>query len=181
MQRIKSIEPENASLEIKELYKQVENDLGMLPNMVKTLATAPVVVKAYLNFWGLVGQGVLPVSLKEKIALHVSEANGCSYCVSAHCAMSKGAGLADEEVLDSRQGQSPDRKTDLALKFANRILETRGAVTSQEIEGLREVGYTDQEITEIIALIIFTQFSNYFNNAAGTLNDFPKAAELVAN
>jgi uncharacterized peroxidase-related enzyme len=181
MQRIKAIETVNASQEMQELYQQVENNLGMVPNMVKTLANAPVAAKAYISFWGLMEQGVLPTSLKEKISLLVSEANGCSYCVSVHCALSKGAGLADEEVLDSRQGQSPDRKTDQALKFASRVLDTRGAVTTDEVNALRNVGYTDQEITEMIALIVFVQFSNYFNNAAGTINDFPKVVELSAN
>lgn len=180
MQRIPTVESENASNEVKELYQQVESKLGMLPNFIKTLANAPIAAKAYIQFNNLVVQGVLPVSLREKISLRVSEANGCSYCVSVHCALSKGAGLAEEEVKDSRQGQSPDRKTDLAIKFAERILDTRGAVTTDEIEGLRDVGYTDQEITEIITVVVFTQFSNYFNNAAGTVNDFPKAVELVA-
>ena len=181
MPRMNAIEPENANQEMQELYQQVENNLGMLPNMVKTLANAPVVAKSYISFWNLMEQGVLPTSLKEKISLLVCEANGCSYCISVHCALSKGAGLADEEVLDSRQGQSPDRKTDQALKFASRILDTRGAVTTDEMDALRNVGYTDQEITEMVALIVFVQFSNYFNNAVGTVNDFPKADALVAN
>lgn len=180
MQRIQAIEPEKASKEVKNIYQQVENNIGMLPNFIKTLANAPIAAKAYIQFNDLVVQGVLPVSLREKISLRISEANGCSYCVSVHCTLSKGAGLADEEVKDSRQGQSPDRKTDLAIKFAERIMDARGAVTTDEIDGLREVGYTDQEITEIITVVIFTQFSNYFNNAAGTVNDFPKAVELAA-
>ncbi|MBT5469033.1 MAG: peroxidase-related enzyme [Nitrospina sp.] len=180
MQRIQAIESENASNEVKDLYQQVENELGMLPNLIKTLANAPIAAKAFIQFKNLVAQGVLPVALREKISLRISEANGCSYCVSAHCALSKGAGLADEEVRDSRQGQSPDRKTDLAIKFAERVMDARGSVTTDEIDGLRDVGYSDQEITEIITVVIFTQFSNYFNNAAGTVNDFPKAAVLAA-
>ncbi len=181
MQRIKAIEADQANCQVKELYQGVENNLGMVPNMIKTMANSPAVVSAYISFRGFMDKGVLPVALKEQISLYVSESNGCSYCISVHCALSKTAGLRDEEVRDGRKGQSPDVKTNTALKFVGRILETRGAVTTEEVTAMTKAGYTDEEITEIIALVVFVTFSNYFNNVTGTLNDFPKAAALSAN
>lgn len=181
MQRIKTIENDQANDRVKDLYREVESNLGTVPNMIRTMANSPVVAEAYVNFWNLLGQGVLPATLKEQISLYVSEANGCSYCVSVHCALSKAAGLRDEEVRDGRLGQSPDVKTDTALKFVGRILETRGAVTTEEVKGMCDAGFSSEEVTEIIALVTFTIFSNYFNNITGTVNDFPKATELVAN
>mgnify|MGYP003759705271 FL=1 len=74
MQRIQAIESENASNEVKDLYQQVENELGMLPNLIKTLANAPIAAKAFIQFKNLVAQGVLPVALREKISLSVSRA-----------------------------------------------------------------------------------------------------------
>ena len=181
MQRIKAVEIDKASDRVKGIYREVESKVGTVPNMIKTMANAPFVAKAYLNFWDLLGQGTLPAPLSEQIALHVSESNGCAYCVSVHCALSKGAGLRDEEVRDGRLGQSPDSKTNTALKFVNRIIETRGAVTTEEVSGMYGAGFSNEEVTEIIGLVVFTIFSNYFNNVAGTINDFPKAAELVAS
>jgi len=181
MQRIQTIEADKASERVKDLYREVESNLGMVPNMIRTMANSPVVAEAYVNFWNLMGQGVLPVPLREQISLYVAESNGCVYCVSAHCALSKGAGLRDEEVRDGRLGQSPDFKTDTALKFVGRILEGRGSVTTEEVTGMRDAGFSDEEITEIVALVAFVIFSNYFNKVTGTVNDFPKATELVAN
>lgn len=180
MQRVKTIESDKASARVKELYQGVENNLGTVPNMIRTMANSPVVAEAYVSFWDLMSQGVLPATLREQISLYVAESNGCSYCVSAHCALSKAAGLRDEEVRDGRLGQSPDVKTDTALKFVSRILETRGAVRTEEVTGMRDAGYSDEEITEIIALVAFVIFSNYFNNVTGTVNDFPRVAELVS-
>ena len=181
MQRIQAIETDKANGRVKDLYQEVESNLGMVPNMIKTMANAPVVAEAYINFKNLLDEGVLSEHLKEQIALHVSESNGCAYCVSVHCALSKGAGLRDEEVRDGRLGQSPDSKAHTALHFAGRILEIRGAVTTEEVTEMSNAGFTDEEITEVIALVVFTIFSNYFNNVVGTLNDFPKAAELALN
>ncbi len=40
---------------------------------------------------------MLSTKLREQIALTVSEANGCGYCVAAHCAIGKSVGLSDVE------------------------------------------------------------------------------------
>ena len=179
MQRIKAIELEQTKGKTRELLEDAGNKLGMVPVMLTTFANSPVALEAYLNFWETLGKGVLPVDLREKIALHVAESNGCSYCVSAHCAISKSAGISDEEIHDSRQGQSPDRKTEAALQFVGRVLDTKGAVSSDEIERLKNLGFSDEEITEIIANVVFVIFSNYFNNVAGTVIDFPQVKELT--
>jgi uncharacterized peroxidase-related enzyme len=180
MQRVKSIEIGQAHERVKNLYQEVQKNLGMVPNMIKTMANSPVVAEAYVTFWNLMAKGVLPAALREQISLYVAESNGCSYCVSAHCALSKSAGLRDEEVRDGRLGQSPNVKTNTALKFVGRILETRGSVTTEDFSAMRASGFTDEEVTEVIALVAFVIFSNYFNNATGTTNDFPQPAKLVA-
>lgn len=181
MPRIKTVEIDQANPRVKVLYQEVENNLGRVPNMIRTMANAPVVAEAYVSFWNLLGQGVLPATLREQISLYVAESNGCSYCVSAHCALSKASGLRDEEIRDGRLGQSPDVKTHTALKFVGRILETRGRVTAEEVAAVRKAGYSDEEITEIIAWVAFVIFSNYFNNVTGTVNDFPQATALATN
>ncbi len=179
MPRLMTVEPEHASDEVKKLYQEVENNFGMVPNLIKTLANSPVAAEAYLTFWNLLGKGVLPANLREQVALHVAEENGCSYCVSAHCAISKSVGMRDEEIQDGRQGTSPDRKTDAALKFAGKVLDTRGAVKTEDIQQLKNLGYSEEEITEIIAIVVHAIFGNYFSNVAGTVNDFPIAPELA--
>ena len=53
-----------------------------------------------------------------------------------------------------------------------------GWVTDEELQGVRDAGYGDGEINEIIATIAITIFSNYFNHVAETEVDFP-AVELA--
>lgn len=181
MQRIKAIEIGEAQGRVKNLYQEVQKNLGMVPNMIKTMANSPVVAEAYVNYWNLMTQGVLSATLREQISLYVAESNGCPYCVSAHCALSKAAGLRDEEVRDGRLGQSPNVKTNTALKFVGRVLESRGSITTEDFTAMRASGFSDEEITEVLALVSFVIFSNYFNNATGTTNDFPQPAKLAAH
>ena len=52
MQRISAIDPSQASGKGRQLLDAVQAKLGITPNLMKTLATAPAALEAYLNFSG---------------------------------------------------------------------------------------------------------------------------------
>ncbi|MDP7557194.1 MAG: hypothetical protein QF687_04845 [Nitrospinaceae bacterium] len=90
-----------------------------------------------------------------------------------------GAIIRTSACRDGRRGSSPDSKADAALKFVERVIDTRGKVSDAKLKKIRKAGYADEEITEIVGNIAFSIFSNYFNNIAETEIDFPVAPELV--
>ena len=48
------------------------------------------------------------------------------------------------------------------------------------MQHLRQSGYTDGQIAEIVAHVALNLFTNYFNHVAGTDVDFPAAPQLAA-
>jgi hypothetical protein len=76
---------------------------------------------------------------KCRSALLVSEPTGFEYCVSAHTAIGKFAGLTDQQILNSRQGQGTSPKDTAALTFARELLEKRGQVPANSIRALRDM------------------------------------------
>ena len=50
MPRLTAIDPATASGEAKALLDGVEKKLGLAPNILRTMANAPAVLKAYLGF-----------------------------------------------------------------------------------------------------------------------------------
>jgi AhpD family alkylhydroperoxidase len=108
MERISPVNPQTAQGRAKELLDAVKAKLGIVPNMTRAMAVSPPVLDAYLGFNGALSHGVLPARLREQLALDVGEENHCDYCVSAHSVIGKGAGLTDQDVLDSRRGTSAD-------------------------------------------------------------------------
>ena len=50
MPRLTAVDPATASGEAKELLDAVEQKLGMAPNIVRTMANSPAVLKAFLGF-----------------------------------------------------------------------------------------------------------------------------------
>jgi uncharacterized peroxidase-related enzyme len=178
MSRLNAINPDSAEGKAKELMDGVKQKLGMVPNFFRTMANAPAVLQAYLGFSGALKEGVLPDGLREQIALAVSEMNGCEYCVAAHTAIGKMVGLSEEELINSRRGTGSDAKVDAVLKFSRQAVEKRGWVSDEDVSALRNAGYGDTEIVEIVANIALNLFTNTFNHVAGTEVDFPKAPEL---
>ncbi len=174
MPRFLAISPEDAAGRAKELLDSVQATLGMIPNLMRTMANSPAVLEAYLNFTGALAMGSLPATLREQIALTVAEVNGCDYGLAAHSAVGKVVGLSRQDILDSRQGTSPDRRVDAALQFARTVRHQRGRVGDREVARLRRAGYSDGEIAEIVANVALNLFSNYFNHVAGTVVDFPE-------
>jgi uncharacterized peroxidase-related enzyme len=181
MERITPINVQNAQGRARELLDAVKAKLGIVPNMTRGMAVSPPVLDAYVGFIGALGHGVLPARVREQLALDVAEANHCDYCVSAHSALGKRAGLSEQDMLDSRRGtSSADPKADVLLRFARTVLEKRGVIKDADIAAVREAGYGDAEIAEVVAHVGLNVFTNYFNNVAGTAIDFPKAAPLCA-
>jgi uncharacterized peroxidase-related enzyme len=180
MSRINPISKENADPKALEILTAVKKALGVIPNMVSTMAQSPAVANAYVGFSHALSQGSLPAKIRERIALTVAEQNSCGYCLAAHTFIGKKTGLSDDEVVNARRGTSEEPKVAAALAFAAKVVEQRGQVTDADFAALRQHGFTDGEITEIIANVVLNIFTNYFNVVAGTEIDFPAAPALTA-
>ena len=180
MPRIQPVDRDNAPNTTAKLLDGVQKKMGGVPNIIATMAQSPAVANAYLGFSQAVASGSLSARLREQIALVVGETNSCGYCVSAHTALGKKAGLSEQDTRDARRAEATDEKETQALQFARQIVTIQGHVTDEDVERVRQAGYTDGEIAEIVANVSLNIFTNYFNHVAGTEIDFPAAPELTA-
>ena len=94
MSRLPALDPEMATGSAKRLLQGVEKKLGFDPNIMRTMANSPAVLEGYLNFSGALSKGNFSPKFREQIALTVSELNDCQYCLSAHAALGRMAGLS---------------------------------------------------------------------------------------
>ena len=103
MSRIAAIDPRTATGEAKALLDAVQARLGVTPNFIRVLAHAPKALEGFLGLHGAAAGFNLDPATQERIALAVAEAHACQYCVSAHTAIGRGAGLSNEEMLLNRR------------------------------------------------------------------------------
>ena len=173
------IDPNTAQGKAKELLDVIKAKSGRVPNILKTMAHSPAALQAYLGLSGAFADAKLPLKVREQIALAVGEDNKCHYCVAAHSAIGKHAGLTPEEIEAGRRAKSPDPKTDAILRFAKRLSAQRGNVTDPELAEIRKAGCSDEEILEIITTVSLNLFTNYVNHVADTAIDFPQVPLLA--
>src|SRR5215831_8219252 len=116
----------------------------------------------------------LDVKTRERIALAVAQVNGCDYCLSANSYLGLNlAKISPDEVALDRKGKSGDAKANAAVHFAARVLRERGHITGADIKAVRDAGYSDGQVVEILAVTAENIFTNLLNVVAETDIDFP--------
>jgi AhpD family alkylhydroperoxidase len=174
MQTIQPIQDEHRDSQTERLLNVVRGELGLTPNMMKTMAQSPAALEGYLNLSGALASGVLDPQLREQVALAVAQANRCEYSLAAHIALGRKAGLTEDEILASREARAADSRSDAALKFVRDLVIHRGDLLAGNLRRLRDENYRDGEIVELVALAALNIFGNYFNRVAETDLDFPR-------
>jgi uncharacterized peroxidase-related enzyme len=150
----------------------VQKGLGVTPNLFRVAAQSPTALESLVAQFGAASKGSFDARTREAIALAVSESNGCDYCLSAHTALGKGAGLDEDAVALARAGKSNDGRIGALLKLTRTIVDHRGRI-GDALEDARKAGISDAQVVELVSNIALTTFTNYLNEVAGTDIDFP--------
>lgn len=165
----------------KPVLDAVHKQLGVVPNMFRLIATSPAALQGFAANNGALSK-TLDVRTRERIAIAVAQVNGCDYCLSAHTYLGLNlAKISPEEVALNRKGESSDAKADAAVRFATKVVRERGKVGDSDIKAVRDAGFSDGQIVEIIAVTAENVFTNLLNVVAQTDIDFPvvRAAEAA--
>lgn len=163
------------------LLQAVHQQIGSVPNLFRLVSHSPAALEGYLGMNGALAKGELPAPTRERIALAVAEINGCNYCLSAHTYMGKHlAKLDDAEIAANRSGASNDPKADAAVRFAAKVVQLRGKVSSDDVAAVKAAGYSDAQVVEIVQHVALNTWTNYINEVAGTEVDFPVVQARLA-
>jgi AhpD family alkylhydroperoxidase len=176
MPRLNPIDPAQATGRAKEIF---EGPLkGKAFNIFRSMANSPAALDVYLGMSGALHHAHLNAKELEAIQLVIGEANNCGYCVAAHTAIGKGAGMTEQQTIDARRGKGPDAKIDVLVKFVLAVHEKRGMVSDGDVSALRAAGYGDGHIAEAIASYTLAIYTNYFNHVNQTPIDFPAVSKI---
>jgi uncharacterized peroxidase-related enzyme len=180
MPRLAAIDPARADSRTKPLLDAVHRKLGVTPNMMRTMAQSPAVLKGYLDLAGALSAASVDARTQELIAIAVAETNGCEYCLSAHTAIGGLFKIPAADLDAARDIRNANPRTAAMLRFARTVVATRGKVSDADVAAVRNAGATDAEIAEVIAVAALNVFTNLFNNVAGTDVDFPRVSPRLA-
>jgi len=176
MSRINTVTQATADAEQKPLLEAIQGKLGIVPNFLGVFANSPDALKAFLGLHAITETGNLDHQTGERIALAIAQGNDCEYCLSAHTAIGRKAGLSSDEMNANRAGTSQDTKAAAAVVFAKALNDNLGNVTQAELNAVREAGYGDAEIIEIITHVGMNILTNMVGKASQVDIDFPKVS-----
>jgi len=160
--------------ELNHSLREASMHLREIPNFLRILAHSPAALKACVLFDQALAQGRLTPQQREQIALTIAEINGCSYSLSLHCHLARHFGLSGEDIRLARRATAADPQAKAMLRFAQTMVLQRGEISPDDFQPLRQTGFTDAQIIEIIIAIGQNIFANYFNTAVRTPVDFPR-------
>jgi alkylhydroperoxidase family enzyme len=80
----------------------------------------------------------------------------------------------------NRDGHSADAKADAAVGFAVKLVNTRGHVSDADLRAVKDAGYDDAQVIEIVLHVALNTLTNYVNEVARTEIDFPAVSAKAA-
>jgi len=173
MIRSAALRPGQVPADSKPTLDTFAKNIGFTPNMLATFAQSTIAFNAWATLRGSLSKA-LDVKTRESIALAVSEVNGCNYCLAVYSSGAEHiAKLPADEIILARKGHATDPKRDAAVQFAHKVIQTRGKVSDADLKAVRDAGYTDANVMEIVALVAMYSLTNFFNNTFDPEEDFP--------
>jgi uncharacterized peroxidase-related enzyme len=158
-------------------FSAVKKEFGFIPNFFRAQTARRDLIEAELGLVEaiLVKEGALSRRQKEYVFLVCSAANLSTYCVTAHCEIVRLLGIKgpepEEVAIDHRSTDIPPADKAL-LDFARTLTVRPTSVGQKDIDALRGVGFTDQQIMEAIVMVGLAKFGNYIAFGLGTVPDF---------
>ena len=163
--------PDDAALiagldaDMQKYFAVCQEKLGFIPNVLKAYATRPAKLKAWVGFYNelMLGDSALSKLEREMIAVVVSSANHCFYCLVAHGqavrALSDDSELGELLTKNFRAADLDSRHSAI-LEFADKLTRTPWAVSDQDRASLRGQGLSDEEIFDVVDVAGFFNSSN---------------------
>lgn len=176
MSVLATVNPATATGPAKEIFDGPLK--GKHFNIFKAMANSPAGLQAYLSLSGALSKGELTPKEVEVIHLALGEARNCDYCVAAHTAIGKGAGLTEGQTVEARRGTMSDKRLDALAKFALILDEKKGHASTKDVADFKAAGFGDGHVVEVVAQLALATYTNYFNHVNQTAVDFPAAPKI---
>lgn len=166
--------PDEASLpmEVRALYAQPRDKLGFVPNVLRFFALRP----SHLLRWNdhyeelMKGPSGLSKAEREMIAVVVSTANRCRYCIAAHSAalrkLTGDPALADAVGVDHRTAPLEARALAM-LDYAQKLTLRPAEMSEADVVALRDIGWTDEDIMDIAEVVGMFNLTNRMASGLG--------------
>jgi len=151
--------------DMRKYFRVCEEKLGFVPNVLKAYSFDAAKLRAFVNQYNelMLGPSGLSKLEREMLAVVVSSANRCYYCLTAHGAavrqLSGDPQLGEMLVMNWRTAPLPRRQRAL-LAFAHKLTVNPSEVGAGDRAALRRAGLRERDIWDAASVVGFFNFTN---------------------
>ena len=166
------VEKDAADGRLAELYRTIARSRGKVSNIMRIHSLSPETMQAHMDLYLAVmfGKAGLSRVQRELVALVVSAANRCDYCVRHHGEALNFYWKDRERVraaaVDFRGVELSGRERALA-EFAEKLTTRPGDMTESDVSVLRAAGLDDREILSVNLIVAYFNFVNRVASGLG--------------
>ena len=159
----------NLPEDIRETILDLQEKSGFVPNVFLALANRPDEFRAFFAYHEALmeKEGGLTKGEREMIVVATSAHNQCIYCVVAHGAIlrirEKNPQLADQIASNYRKADITPRQKAM-LDFALKVSKSSHEINNADIDDMRELGFSNDDIWDIGAISALFALSNRMAN-----------------
>jgi uncharacterized peroxidase-related enzyme len=175
LRKIDFVEDADATGEVATVYDEWRAHSGrqQMPGILKCFSHRPDFLRQVMDFSNTIhfSEGHLDRRTKEAIASYVSYLNRCPYWLDSHAYFLRVQGAQDQTVNAIAEGNlenagfSPAEL--LLLDYVKRVTEAAYKTTPEDVQQLRDVGWTEPQIAEAVYITAMFAFFNRVADAFG--------------
>jgi uncharacterized peroxidase-related enzyme len=160
-----ALKPDTLSADMDAYFAKCRDKLGFVPNVLSAYAFDNAKLEAFVAMYNdlMLAPSGLSKLEREMIAVAVSSANRCYYCLVAHGAAVRalsGDPVLGELMAMNYRAAHLDPRQRAMLDFAVKLTTESWAVEEKDREALRRAGFTDRDIWDIAAVAGFFNMTN---------------------
>jgi AhpD family alkylhydroperoxidase len=167
MSRLARLTPDTAVGASRQMLGDLVERHGQVGDMVATMAHSPSVLGGFLQLSRSMRRAKLPLDVSELVSVAVQQRQGCSRCLEAHEMAARDLGVPEEEIAAAREGRSSRPAVAAMIGLALAVYRNPSSITDAQIEHLRNLGYSDRQIADVVGVVALNILTGAFNLLTG--------------
>jgi len=161
---------------LKKEYEKGMRRAGRIWNVLTVQSQTPEILRDSMRLYNstMFGNSKVPRFDRELLAVVTSISNECEYWISAHLydlrSETKDQKLVDEIAVNWKESGLTEQQKAICY-FAEKLTLNPGKIDKEDIHKIKEFGYVDKEVSEIVQII---SYFNYINRVADGLGLEPE-------
>ena len=168
---IRVIDEQEAQGKLKRILGTVREKRGSLSNVMKVHSLDPESIDLHMNLYLhlMYGRSAVTRQEREMIAVVVSLLNKCDYCVVHHSEALLAHARQRQllENLEKLDFENISPKNRAMLEYASKLTRDPSGLNMNDMDKLRAVGFSDEEILRINLITSYFNFVNRIVSGLG--------------